>query len=343
LHVEELSMTVMPADAPRSEDGQWWWDGTQWQPVAQNAGAGAGAGAAAPASAEAGAGAAEAGAGTAADASATGQTSSEAVGQLSEDGQWRWDGTQWQPAQGAAAGGTDIAVTIGQTSAEAHTTNDGTPALIVSYTITNTGTTAIESGRLQVGLYLLADGGSAEAAGYNLGEVLASIAPGAEHQGHSPLQADPGSWTVWVGITDTTSGQEIATSENMTAHVAGTVALAPSFDDTQTYALTVTITHVEHVQGALFRIHYDLQSDRDVPAGLNVSGKLEGAQANSGQLYDLTTGLTAGHAHPHYLTLEADTPSHITANIRVDPGGPSEAAASVEVDIAEDGTPTITG
>jgi hypothetical protein len=26
-------MTTIPADAPRSEDGQWWWDGTQWQPV----------------------------------------------------------------------------------------------------------------------------------------------------------------------------------------------------------------------------------------------------------------------------------------------------------------------
>ncbi len=26
-------MTVIPMDAPRSDDGQWWWDGTQWQPV----------------------------------------------------------------------------------------------------------------------------------------------------------------------------------------------------------------------------------------------------------------------------------------------------------------------
>jgi hypothetical protein len=340
LHVEELSMTVMPADAPRSEDGQWWWDGTQWQPVTQDAGAAEGATAAAGAGAGTGAGSAaganaESGAGTAADAGATGQTPSEAVGQLSDDGQWRWDGTQWQPAQdaGATPAGSDIAVTIGQTKAEAHTTNDGTPALIVSYTITNTGTTAI----------VLAEGASAEAAGYSLGEVLDTIAPGAEHQGHSPVQADPGSWTVWVGITDTTSGQEIATSENVTAQVAGTVAHAPTFDDTQAYSLTVTITNVEHVQGALYRIHYDLQSDRDVPAGMNVSGRIEGAQGQSGQLYDLTTGLRAGQAHPHYLTLEADIPSHITATITVDPGGASEVAASVEADIAEDGTPTITG
>ena len=40
-------MTTIPADAPRSEDGQWWWDGTQWQPV-DDPGAAAGAQTAAP-------------------------------------------------------------------------------------------------------------------------------------------------------------------------------------------------------------------------------------------------------------------------------------------------------
>ena len=35
-------MTTIPADAPRSEDGQWWWDGSQWQPV-DDPGAAAGA------------------------------------------------------------------------------------------------------------------------------------------------------------------------------------------------------------------------------------------------------------------------------------------------------------
>ena len=33
-------MADIPADAPRSEDGYYWWDGSQWQPVNQ-AGAGA--------------------------------------------------------------------------------------------------------------------------------------------------------------------------------------------------------------------------------------------------------------------------------------------------------------
>jgi hypothetical protein len=28
-------MADIPADAPRSEDGYYWWDGSQWQPVNQ--------------------------------------------------------------------------------------------------------------------------------------------------------------------------------------------------------------------------------------------------------------------------------------------------------------------
>lgn len=26
-------MSEIPDDAPRSDDGRWWWDGEQWQPV----------------------------------------------------------------------------------------------------------------------------------------------------------------------------------------------------------------------------------------------------------------------------------------------------------------------
>jgi len=51
-----------------SEDGQWRWDGSEWQPVAQ-----------------------EPGADTAAER------------HVSEDGQWWWDGSQWQPVAGDAA------------------------------------------------------------------------------------------------------------------------------------------------------------------------------------------------------------------------------------------------
>jgi hypothetical protein len=317
-------MTVMPADAPRSDDGQWWWDGAQWQPVTQDAGAATGA--------------------QPAQGAAT-QTSTDAIGQLSDDGQWRWDGTQWQPAQAdaATAAGSDIAVTFDQATAEAKATTDGTPAIVVRYVITNTGTSAIDPDRLQVEFFAMGAGVSAEAAAYTKGEIVAGLAPGEQHSGHSPIQADPGSWTVWVAISDLTTGQQLATSENMTAVVAGAVSAAPAFDDSQTYALTVTITQVEHVQGALFRVHYDLQCDRDVPAGLNVSGKVEGHKTNSSQLYDLTTGLTAGQPRAHYLTLEADVPDHITASITVDPSGPSEQTASAEVDIAEDGTATISG
>jgi hypothetical protein len=316
-------MSVMPADAPRSDDGQWWWDGAQWQPVDQAAGAATDAqpapGAAAP-------------------------SSTEGVGELSEDGQWRWDGTQWQPVSqdaGAAATDTGPKLEFGHLTAEAHTANDGTPAILFTYTVTNSGTTAIDPGKIQAGYFVLAEGATAEAAAYSQGEVLSAIAPGEEHQGHSPVQADPGTWTVWVALTDATTGQQLTQSENVTVHVAGAVAASHDFDETQTYALTVTITQFEHVQGALFRIHYDLQSDRDVPAGLNVSGKIAGETNTSAQLYDLTTAVTAGQARAHHLTLESDKPAHVTASITVDPGGPSEKADSVEVDIAEDGTSTI--
>jgi hypothetical protein len=61
-------MTV-PDGAQRSEDGKYWWDGNDWQPVPED----------------------EAGGST-------------EVGQLSEDGQWQWDGSQWQPADGAGGG-----------------------------------------------------------------------------------------------------------------------------------------------------------------------------------------------------------------------------------------------
>lgn len=67
-------MTDIPVDAQRSDDGQWWWDGTTWQPVNQAAGA------------------------------ATAATPSMPSGQLSDDGQWRWDGTTWQPVDQAAGG-----------------------------------------------------------------------------------------------------------------------------------------------------------------------------------------------------------------------------------------------
>lgn len=67
-------MPEQPADAPLSDDGQWWWDGADWQPV-------------------------EAGPQASYDPGTT------ETGQLSDDGQWRWDGTQWQPADGSGGDG----------------------------------------------------------------------------------------------------------------------------------------------------------------------------------------------------------------------------------------------
>ncbi|MFI7674428.1 hypothetical protein [Actinophytocola sp. NPDC049390] len=75
-------MTV-PEGAQLSEDGRYWWDGADWQPVPD------------------------------------GETQQAEVGALSDDGKWKWDGSQWQPVDdgagadalvGALAGaGIDIA------------------------------------------------------------------------------------------------------------------------------------------------------------------------------------------------------------------------------------------
>jgi hypothetical protein len=77
-----------------SEDGQYWWDenNQQWQPVQGGGGNDPVGPAGASSSTGAGAGSAAGGGGG-------------EVGQLSEDGQYRWDGQQWQPAQGDGAGG----------------------------------------------------------------------------------------------------------------------------------------------------------------------------------------------------------------------------------------------
>jgi hypothetical protein len=61
----------MPDGAQLSEDGKYWWDGSDWQPVPEDGG-----------------GAQE--------------------GQLSEDGQWKWDGSQWQPVDDAEGGGDGL-------------------------------------------------------------------------------------------------------------------------------------------------------------------------------------------------------------------------------------------
>jgi hypothetical protein len=59
-------MTV-PDGAQVSDDGKYWWDGSDWQPVPEDGGA-------------------------------------TEVGQLSDDGQWQWDGSEWQPASGDGGG-----------------------------------------------------------------------------------------------------------------------------------------------------------------------------------------------------------------------------------------------
>jgi hypothetical protein len=223
---------------------------------------------------------------------------------------------------------------------EPRAANDGTTVVVVTYGLTNSGTVAVEGGTLEIGCYVVSAGGAAESSAYLALEELDATAPGQQRHGNAPIQLDAGSWTVWVVVTDKVTGENLATSQDVSAEVAGHRATASAFDDTKAYSLTVQITQFEHVDGSLYRVHYDIQADRDVPAGLTVVGRIEGGAADSGQIYQLTTGIAAGQHHAHYLTLEADKSSHVTATITADPGGPSEKAHSVEVDIAEDGAPT---
>ena len=70
-------MSEIPPGSQVSEDGHWWWDGSQWQPVAGQSGSG-------PAH----------GMGDAPNQTPAGGE------QLSEDGRWWWDGSVWQPVPG---------------------------------------------------------------------------------------------------------------------------------------------------------------------------------------------------------------------------------------------------
>jgi hypothetical protein len=57
--------TAVPEGAQLSEDGNYWWDGSDWQPVTQD----------------------------------STQEATPEEGQLSEDGYYRWDGSDWQPVE----------------------------------------------------------------------------------------------------------------------------------------------------------------------------------------------------------------------------------------------------
>jgi hypothetical protein len=311
-------MTDIPTGAPRSEDGQWWWDGAQWQPVSSpTAGAETGAVATAPATA----------------------------GQVSDDGQWRWDGTAWQPAHAeAAVPAAGIPnVTVSATADQTTATSANATVIVVGVTVKNEGETSIEAGRLNVSIMATSSDGATEGSAHLDGNLGYELAPGHDRLIDLPLQVDPGSWTVWVDISDTRSDNAlVARSPEVAVHVEGQETTRRSFDDTHAIALTVRITTVEHIEGDLFRVHYDLQndSDRELPAGMTVHGDLVGAMS-SDQLYQLTVPLPARHSHANYLTLETHRPSHVRATITVDPGGPSQSEDSAEVEIAADGTATM--
>ena len=74
-------MPDIPADAQRSPDGNYWWDGSQWQLVDQSSGDAAS---------------------SADPASASSPIPADA--QRSPDGNYWWDGSQWQLVDRSQAG-----------------------------------------------------------------------------------------------------------------------------------------------------------------------------------------------------------------------------------------------
>jgi hypothetical protein len=361
-------MTDIPQAAPRSEDGQWWWDGAQWQPVA---------GGAAPAAAAAASGTTQDAAPAAAAAAATqdaapaaaAATAAPAGGQLSEDGQWQWDGSAWQPAvQGGAQAGAapaaatapdaaaqaagaapgapvtpvnmgDVTLTIAVPRVEPITMADGTTGLNVIYSVTNAGTASIAAGTL-IPKVIAASEHSAEAVASVNGPPFGAFGNGEEHDGTVSIQLDPGTWVIFVQVVNEKE-DSMGLSDSATTTIAGQVATQREFDDKQSYALSVTIEQVEHLSDNFFRVHYILQnnSERELPAGMRVEGELGGE--TSTQYYQMTSGLPAHQSHQHYLTLEAPYPNNLSATIIVDKEGPSQVTDTVQVEISDDGTPTL--
>ena len=216
---------------------------------------------------------------------------------------------------------------------------DGTTGANVIYRVTNGGTAPIAEGAL-IPRVIAASEHSAEAIASVDGHPFGAFGIGEEHDNTVSIQVDPGTWLFFVQIINA-NGDSMGMSDNTKATIAGHVATPRDFDDKQSYALSVSIGQVEHLSGNFFRVHYVLQnnSDRELPAGMRVEGELGGDAST--QYYQMTSSLAAHQSHAHYLTLEAQYPNRLTAKIVVDKQGPSQVEDSAEVDIADDGTPTM--
>jgi hypothetical protein len=70
-----------------------------------------------------------------------------------------------------------------------------------------------------------------------------------------------------------------------------------------------------------------------------VTGEFAGT-IHSEQDYQLQSPIPAHQSHANYLTLEASFGVDVTATILVDQSGPSAQSDTVNLSIAEDGTPT---
>ena len=242
---------------------------------------------------------------------------------------------------------SDLAATVAITAIDHGQLGDGTTGARVSFSMTNTGARRIEDGEVTAKIWAVSQSGAAEGtAEVNYRMTALDIGATATHG--SPLQIDPGTWSVAVYLFDAQSSDLITQSDPHIVQIAGSEAHQAAFAENADYAVQPHITYVEKVETYMVRVHYNLTNTGSVavPPGLEVYGYINDqlSHADSDQDYHLQHGVAVGATDAHYLTLEGDpSPGQSwQATIYVDPNGPSAATSSVTVTWDEHGHASLT-
>jgi hypothetical protein len=269
--------------------------------------------------------------------------------QRSEDGQWWWDGSQWQPVGGGsdqtATTGTqsDVKVKIEDFTALAHTEN-GITMMICQGSVTNHSGRPLEYHEFTLMIGTMPESSQPEkAATFEMG--IGALRDGETKEFRAPIQVDDGKWSVTADIWS--GGKPISgthTPEIVVDVGSGVAKPYVHLDDSVKLDLGVEITNVTHEGGALYRIHYVVQNNSaPVKPGLVVQGSLKSEQSSmyAQQSYAIPEPLPQGRSRDHYLTLEADAvQGPMVASITLDAIGPNLVEALADVVRDESGAVT---
>jgi hypothetical protein len=172
-----------------------------------------------------------------------------------------------------------------------------------------------------------------------------AVAANSTHASSSPLQLDPGDWSVTASLFDSVTNDTLADHTAIDVNIPGAVHEARAFDDSVTHEVAVHIERVERIGEAMYRVHYLLANNGQttVPAGMGVNAMIiENDDTLAWQEYHFELPCPPGPPDPKYLTLEGSK-SFTDANVivTVDPGGPSEHTDRVQASVAADGSVQI--